>query len=137
MRGDATLRAEARALMDELLDAARRLGHAIPDSFADWQIERSFAFGGYRPSSLIDYELGRPVEVEAIWGEPLRQDLAAGAKMARLAMLHAVIRHVAERRAAARSVCSRGFPGPAIALLKIAGTGKSRLRNSGRALHGA
>jgi 2-dehydropantoate 2-reductase len=64
--GDATLRAEARALMDELLDAARRLGHAIPDSFADWQIERSFAFGGYRPSSLIDYELGRPVEVEAI-----------------------------------------------------------------------
>ena len=52
--------------MDELLDAARRLGHAIPDSFADWQIERSFAFGGYRPSSLIDYELGRPVEVEAI-----------------------------------------------------------------------
>jgi len=59
--GDATLRAEARALMDELLDAARRLGHAIPDSFADWQI-----FGGYRPSSLIDYELGRPVEVEAI-----------------------------------------------------------------------
>ncbi len=52
--------------MDELLDAARRLGHAIPDSFADWQIERSLAFGGYRPSSLIDYELGRPVEVEAI-----------------------------------------------------------------------
>ena len=97
--GDATLRAEARAIMDELLDAARRLGHAIPDSFADWQIERSFAFGGYRPSSMIDYELGRPVEVEAIWGEPLRQGLAAGAEMPRLALLHAVIRHVSERRA--------------------------------------
>ena len=97
--GDATLRAEARAIMDELLDAAGRLGHAIPDSFADWQIERSFAFGGYRPSSMIDYELGRPVEVEAIWGEPLRQGLAVGAKMPRLALLHAVIRHVTERRA--------------------------------------
>ncbi len=96
---DAALRAEARAIMDELLDAARRLGHAIPDAFADWQIERSFAFGGYRPSSMIDYELGRPVEVEAICGEPLRQGLAAGAKMPRLALLHAIIRHVTERRA--------------------------------------
>ena len=96
---DAALRAEARALMDELLDAARRLGHAIPDSFADWQIERSGSMGGYQPSSMIDYELGRPVEVEAIWGEPLRQGLAAGAKMPRLALLHGIIRHLAERRA--------------------------------------
>ena len=96
---DAALRAEARALMDELLDAARCLGHAIPDSFADWQIERSGSMGGYQPSSMIDYELGRPVEVEAIWGEPLRQGVAAGAKMPRLALLPAVIRHLAERRA--------------------------------------
>ena len=96
---DAALRAEARALMDELLDAARCLGHAIPDSFADWQIERSGSMGGYQPSSMIDYELGRPVEVEAIWGEPLRQGVAAGAKMPRLALLHGIIRHLAERRA--------------------------------------
>ena len=97
---DATLRAEARALMGECLDAARRLGHEIPDSFADWQIERSDSMGPYRPSSMIDYELGRPVEVEAIWGEPLRQGLAAGAKMPRLALLHGIIRQVTERRAA-------------------------------------
>lgn len=96
---DATLRAEARALMDEGLDAARRLSHEIPDSFADWQIERSDSMGPYKPSSMIDYELGRPVEVEAIWGEPLRQGLAAGAKMPRLALLHAFIQSLAERRA--------------------------------------
>ena len=96
---DGVLRGEARALMEELLDAARRLGHEIPDSFADWQIERSDSMGAYKPSSMIDYELGRPVEVEAIWGEPLRQGLAAGAKMPRLALLHGIIRHVADRRA--------------------------------------
>ena len=95
---DAGLRALARSLMDEVLDAARRLGHAIPDSFADWQIERSDSMGAYRPSSMIDFEMGRPVEVEAIWGEPLRQGTAAGAKMPRLEMLHGIIRHVAERR---------------------------------------
>ena len=96
---DAGLRRLARSLMDEVLDAARRLGHAIPDSFADWQLDRSDSMGGYRPSSMIDFELGRPVEVEAIWGEPLRQGIAVGASMPKLEMLHAIIRHVAERRA--------------------------------------
>ena len=96
---DAGLRVLARSLMGEVLDAARRLGHEIPDSFADWQIERSDSMGPYRPSSMIDYEMGRPVEVEAIWGEPLRQGLAAGAKMRRLEFLHGIIRHVTERRA--------------------------------------
>ena len=96
---DARLRALARSLMDEVLDAARRLGHEIPDAFADWQIERSDSMGAYRPSSMIDFEMGRPVEVEAIWGEPLRQGLAAGAKMPMLELLHGIIRYVTERRA--------------------------------------
>jgi len=88
-----------RALMAEGLDAARRLGHDIPDSFADWQLDRSETMGAYKPSSMIDHELGRPVEVEALWGEPLRQGLAAGAKMPRLEMLHGLIRHQTARGA--------------------------------------
>jgi 2-dehydropantoate 2-reductase len=96
---DGHLRRLARALIGEGLDAARRLGHEIPDSFGDWQIERSESMGPYRPSSMIDYELGRPVEIEAIWGEPLRQGLAAGAKMPRLEMLHGLIRHLTARGA--------------------------------------
>jgi 2-dehydropantoate 2-reductase len=88
---DEGLRKMARALMDEALDAARRLGHDIPDSFADWQIERSASMGPYRASSMIDYEEGRPVEVEAIWGEPWRQGMAAGAAMPRTEMLYCLI----------------------------------------------
>lgn len=94
---DAGLRRVARRLMDEILDAARRLGHEIPGSFADWQIERSASMGTYKPSSMIDHESGRPVEVEAIWGEPLRQGTAAGAAMPRLEMLRALIQHATER----------------------------------------
>jgi len=96
---DRNLRTLARALMAEGLDAARRLGHDIPDSFADWQLDRSETMGAYKPSSMIDHELGRPVEVEALWGEPLRQGLAAGAKMPRLEMLHGLIRHHTARGA--------------------------------------
>ena len=81
----------ARSLMDEGLDAARRLGHDIPDSFADFHISRSHSMGAYRPSSLIDWQLRRPVEVEAIWGEPWRQGVAAGASMPRVEMLYRLI----------------------------------------------
>ena len=83
--------------MDEGLDAARRLGHDIPDAFADWQIERSASMGPYRSSSMIDFESGRPVEVEAIWGEPLRQGLAAGATMPRLDALYRIVKFLASR----------------------------------------
>ena len=91
---DEGLRGQARALMSEGLDAARRLGHDIPESFADFQIERSFSMGPYRTSSLIDWQLGRPVEVEAIWGEPLRQGTKAGAAMPRLELLYHLLRKV-------------------------------------------
>jgi 2-dehydropantoate 2-reductase len=94
---DDGLRRIARLLMDEVLHAARRLGHEIPGSFADWQIERSASMGAYKPSSMIDHESGRPVEVEAIWGEPLRHGVAAGAEMPRLEMLRDLIQHATGR----------------------------------------
>ena len=94
---DDGLRQVARGLMDEGLDAARRLGHEIPDEFADWQIERSHSMGDYQPSSMIDYEQGRPVEVEAIWGEPYRQGLRVGADLPRLEMMYHCIRRLAGR----------------------------------------
>jgi 2-dehydropantoate 2-reductase len=95
--GDDGLRSLARSLMDEGLDAARRLGHDIPDEFADWQITRSHSMGPYRSSSMIDFDAGRPVEVAAIWGEPLRQGTAAGASMPKLDALHKIIAHLTRR----------------------------------------
>ena len=89
---DNDLRLLARQLMDEGLDAARRLGHEIPDEFAEWQIERSYSMGAYKPSSMIDWQARRPVEVEAIWGEPWRQGVAAGADVARLETLYRLLK---------------------------------------------
>jgi 2-dehydropantoate 2-reductase len=89
---DDGLRKLARDLMEESLDAARRLGHEIPDEFADWQIERSYSMGAYKPSSMLDWKAGLPVEVEAIFGEPWRQGIAAGALMPRTEMLYQLLR---------------------------------------------
>lgn len=92
--GDDGLQALARNLMEEALEAANKLGHEIPADFVDFQIDRSWSAGAYKPSSMIDWQLGRPVEVEAIWGEPLRRGTAAGAKMVRLEMLHRLLCHL-------------------------------------------
>jgi 2-dehydropantoate 2-reductase len=93
---DDALRTEARALMEDVREGAARLGYAIPKEFADFQVERSSSMGAYKPSSMIDWEAGRPVEVEAIWGEPLRQGRNAGASMPRLGLLYALLKRVAK-----------------------------------------
>ena len=47
--------------------------------------------GAYQPSSLIDFVENRPVEVEAIWGEPLRRGQLSGIQMPELEKLYAEI----------------------------------------------
>jgi 2-dehydropantoate 2-reductase len=61
----------------------------VPPDFVRGQVEVTPGLGAYRPSSLIDFEAGRPVELEAIWGEPLRRARAAGVPAPRLERLHA------------------------------------------------
>ena len=45
----------ARRLMDEVIAAARKLGHPIPTDFADSQFKRTAEMGRYLPSTLLDY----------------------------------------------------------------------------------
>lgn len=95
---DPVLSAEVRALMDEVAAAARALGHTVTEEFIRSQIDITPSLGAYRPSSLIDWQAGREVEIEAIWGEPLRQARAAGAPTPRLALLHALLRNLCNQR---------------------------------------
>ena len=62
-----------RALMHEIIAAAAALGHGIDAAFAESNIKGTLEMGAYQPSSLVDFLSGNAVEVEAIWGEPLRQ----------------------------------------------------------------
>jgi 2-dehydropantoate 2-reductase len=91
---DAGLHAQVRALMAEVIAAAEALGHEIPASFAGDQIERTHPMGPYKPSSMIDWQQGRAVEVESIWGEAWRQGVAAGAALPRLELLYHLLRHI-------------------------------------------
>lgn len=89
---DAGLRQLTRDLMTEVIAIANRLGCTIPADFSDRQIERTEPMGAYRSSSQIDYENGRAVEVEAIWGEPYRQAQRAAVAAPRLEMLYFLLK---------------------------------------------
>jgi len=86
---DPRLAAEALALTREVQQAAAAFGFTIPDAFVAKQFEVTPPMGAYQPSSLVDFLAGREVEVESIWGEPLRRARAAGVEMPRLANLYA------------------------------------------------
>lgn len=78
---------EIRALMAEVIEAARAQGLDLSDELIELNIERTRPMGAYRPSSMIDFLAGRDVEFEAIWGEPLRRAKAAGVAVPRLERL--------------------------------------------------
>lgn len=86
--------AEIRALMVEVVAAARALGLELDDGLIDFNIERTRPMGPYRTSSMIDFVEGREVEVGPIWREPLRRAKAAGVPMPHLEKL---LRRIEER----------------------------------------
>lgn len=102
---DEGLRTLARRLMEEVVEAASKFGHVIPRSFVELQFERTEKLSGYQPSSLIDFLAGRPVEVEEIWGVPVRRAKSVGAAVPRLEMLYWLLKRMVadqERRRARR-----------------------------------
>jgi 2-dehydropantoate 2-reductase len=85
---DPELARRARSLMEELQQAAAAYGIEIDNAFLDRQFTLTEPMGPYKPSSMIDFLAGREVEVDAIWGEPLRRGKTAGVPMPELKKLH-------------------------------------------------
>ncbi|MFA6962744.1 MAG: 2-dehydropantoate 2-reductase [Opitutaceae bacterium] len=88
------MEAEVWALMREVQAAAAAYGVMIPEDFVVDQVERTRPMGSYKPSTMIDYVAGKPLEVEPIWGEPLRRAQAKGVSTPRLAALYARLKGI-------------------------------------------
>jgi 2-dehydropantoate 2-reductase len=85
-------------LMKEVIAAANKCGHALSKDAWRKHIERTEAMGAYMPSTLTDRQLGKPLEIEAIWGEPVRRAAAAGAQMPRTEMLYVLLKQLNRKR---------------------------------------
>jgi 2-dehydropantoate 2-reductase len=95
---DDSLHPAALALMNEVSEGAKSCGYSLPGDVAVEYIKRTETMGAYKPSTLLDFEAGRALEVEAIWGEPLRRAQASGTAMPRLEQLYALLKSLNARR---------------------------------------
>ena len=95
---DPHARALAEQLMRELADAVGAAhGRTIEEAFIQSQLADTEKMAPYRPSMLLDHEAGRPMEIEAIFGAPLRAAQAAHCPTPRLAMLYRQLKFLDER----------------------------------------
>ncbi len=95
---DAGLEELVRGLMRETAEIAKACRFLISDDYLELQIKRTRPMGAYKPSSLLDYWAGNPVEVEAIWGEALRQARAKGVPAGRLEALYFLLKRLCAAR---------------------------------------
>ncbi len=86
------------ALMREVIQVANKLGYDLSNSLIDHNIKETKSMGPYRPSSMIDFMEGRPVEVEAIWGNPVRVGRSVGVEIPRMEALYDSIKSLSSTK---------------------------------------
>jgi len=87
-----------RELMLETIRTARGLGFEVPDAEAGRKIDLTLRMGPYKPSTVLDFESGRDLELEALFLAPLVAAQKASVPTPRLAALCSVLRQLTETR---------------------------------------
>jgi 2-dehydropantoate 2-reductase len=99
MMADPDARALAEALMREVVADAAACGRQIGKEFVQKMLAYTAKMIPYRTSMKIDYDERRPMEVEAIYGNPLRAAKRAGADSPRLEALYRQLKFMDARNA--------------------------------------
>ncbi|KAI3321361.1 2-dehydropantoate 2-reductase [Xylariaceae sp. AK1471] len=98
---DPELREHITGVMGEIWNAAAKvLGSPFPETLAtpDRIIQSNERNPGAKPSMLLDWEAGRPMELEVILGNPVRIARKAGVEMPKLQSLYALLRSMQQTR---------------------------------------
>jgi 2-dehydropantoate 2-reductase len=82
----------SRQLMVEVLAGARACGHNIEPGFVDKLLDFTQKMKAYSTSMKLDYEAGRPMEIEYMYERPLQAARRAGVDLPRVATLTAQLR---------------------------------------------
>ncbi|MDJ0553351.1 MAG: putative 2-dehydropantoate 2-reductase [Microcoleaceae cyanobacterium MO_207.B10] len=86
--GDTNTRILVTEIMQEVLEGAKSCQSQIPDSYIQKMLDHTDKLRPYLTSMKIDYDKGRPLEIEAIIGNPLRMVNKAGVNLPKIAMLY-------------------------------------------------
>ncbi|MBD2234245.1 putative 2-dehydropantoate 2-reductase [Phormidium tenue] len=106
MMADPNIRQLAEWLMADVLEAAQHDGDTLspgqnrhlPPALVAQMLAHTEQMTPYRTSMKIDFDEGRPLEVEAIYGNALRTAQAAGATVPRIEMLYHWLKAIDRRR---------------------------------------
>ena len=90
------LHAKTLVLMNEVMAASTALGFSQDPEHPNQEIARTRKMGAYQPSSLLDFLAKKPVELESIWGEALRQGTSAGVPMPELTELYQKLKQLVQ-----------------------------------------
>ena len=77
-----------QSLMAEVVEGARSCGHELPQGYAEHLFAMTDKMPDYWPSMYHDFAQQRPLELTAIYAEPLAQARAAGCQLPRLEALY-------------------------------------------------
>lgn len=98
---DAELRAHLKGVMEEIWEAVPRvLGRGFGEGMASPEriLKSTERNVGSKPSMFLDWEAGRPMEVEVILGNPVRIARGKGVELPRMQSLYALLRSMQEMR---------------------------------------
>jgi 2-dehydropantoate 2-reductase len=76
------------SLMWEVVAGANSTGRTIPESFIQTMLDYTVKMKPYRTSMKIDFDEKRPLEIEAIFGNPLRKAAAEGVNLQQIRCLY-------------------------------------------------
>jgi 2-dehydropantoate 2-reductase len=91
-----------RTAMNEVCAAAAAAGHPMHPKLVDRMLADTRALPGYKTSMAVDYENGRPMEIEAILGNVVRSGRKNGVAMPVLETIYALAQMVQNRQNIAR-----------------------------------
>ena len=88
LMADINTRQLVQQLMEEVLLGAKGSGRVIPQEFVQLMLDYTDNMKPYRTSMKIDYDESRPLEVEAIFGNPLKMAKANGIDLPQIDCLY-------------------------------------------------
>ncbi|HIK07367.1 MAG TPA: putative 2-dehydropantoate 2-reductase [Trichormus sp. M33_DOE_039] len=97
LMADTYSRTLVEQIMYEVKAGANSMGRIIPDSFIQTMLDYTVKMTPYRTSMKIDYDEHRPLEVEAIIGNPLRKAQSAGLDLPQISCLYHQLKFIDTR----------------------------------------
>lgn len=92
------LRSLSQDIMMEVIHGALALGYNIDKAFADQMMTLTEQMKAYKPSMMLDFEAGRPLEIDAMYWRPIYEAQAKGRQMTAMRTLAFQLEFLVDRR---------------------------------------